>query len=371
MTVSTLKQQRVLVTGGAGYIGSHTTLALLQSGYKVIIVDNLRNSYKESVKRVRLLSNCAKGDVIFVKGTMQDRAKLNKVFDKYNIFAVIHFAGLKAVSESIKEPLLYYNNNVTATCVLLKVMKEHGCSNIVFSSSATVYGDAKDAYIKETAPTGPLTPYGRSKLMCEEIIRDTCSSDLKTSGIVLRYFNPVGCHPSGLIGENPRNAPNNLMPCVTNAMSTQKPMMLYGDDYKTVDGTAIRDFIHVSDLAEGHVSALRKLQTSKKGFFDIYNMGNGKGSSVRQVIETMQDVTNVAVPHTIVGRRSGDAMCVVADASKAKIELNWTPQQDIVSMCTTAWKYKAHNPHGYAPRKQTISHQVIFKFKQLKQMIVV
>lgn len=344
-------KKRVLVTGGAGYIGSHTTLALLQNGYQVVIIDNLCNSYVESVHRVRKLGGASKDDVVFVKADLNDRTKLEKVFATYSISSVIHFAGLKSVSESIAEPLLYYNNNVTVTCNILEVMQKFGCKHIVFSSSATVYGDAKDLYIKETAPVGPLTPYGRSKLMCEEIIRDTYNSDNSfLRAAILRYFNPVGCHPSGLIGENPRNAPNNLMPCVVGAMVSGKPMRVFGADYGTADGTAIRDFIHVCDLAEGHVMALRKLEGACEGMCEIYNMGNGTGSSVKQVLTTMEQVTDVAVPHVVIGRREGDAMCVVADPSKANKELGWRPFRDLAEMCESAWKWKSSNPTGYSTK---------------------
>lgn len=352
---STVSEPRVLVTGGAGYIGSHTTLSLLQSGYKVVIIDNLRNSYRESVERVVHLANVKSGDVIFVKGSVDNKVKLEKIFTRYNIASVIHFAGLKSVSESLTNPLDYYHNNVTATCVLLQCMKKYNCNRIVFSSSATVYGNAIDPYIKEDAPTSPMTPYGRSKLMCEDIILDSCNGNSKLCAVILRYFNPVGCHESGLIGENPKNAPNNLMPCVTNAMMTKQSMQLYGDDYKTDDGTAVRDFIHVCDLADGHVSALRKLEGIKRDFCQIYNMGNGKGSSVKQVIETMEKVSGVEVPHEIVNRRPGDAECVVADPTKAFDELTWKPKHNLEEMCGSAWKWKAKNPNGYAIDGEEIS----------------
>lgn len=366
------KTPRVLVTGGAGYIGSHTTLALLECGYKVVIIDNLCNSYKESVKRVRQLAMAKQGDVKFVKGSVEDKTKLHKVFKKYNIVSVIHFAGLKSVSESIQQPLSYYHNNLTATCSLLEVMKAHGVKNIVFSSSATVYGNAKDPYIKETAPTGPLTPYGRSKLMCEEVIRDVCKSDNRISGIVLRYFNPVGCHASGLIGENPRNAPNNLMPCVTLAMTTGTPMKLFGDKYDTHDGSAIRDFIHVTDLAEGHVAALRKLEYEHGGYFDIFNMGNGVGSSVKQVITTMEAVTGVDVPHQIVGPRAGDAVCVVADPTKAFKQLCWEPRKKLDEMCSSSWNYKYNNPLGYEmASKKSMTKKIKSSLVSTMQMLKV
>lgn len=362
----------ILVTGGAGYIGSHTTLALLKNNYKVVVVDNLCNSYKESIQRVRTLAKCDKKDLVFVKASVNDKLALDKIFQQYNIVAVIHFAGLKSVSESLHHPLRYYRNNVTATCILLECMNMYGCNKIVFSSSATVYGNASEPYIKETAPVSPLTPYGRSKLMCEEVIIDTCNSRPDLSAIILRYFNPVGCHESGMIGENPRNAPNNLMPCVTGAMVSNSPMRVFGSDYDTKDGTAIRDFIHVVDLAEGHVAALQKLErvTSKqeKRFVQIYNMGNGVGSSVKDVIETMQQVTEVTVPHKYVERRPGDAECVVADPSKAYEELDWKPKLPLEDMCETAWNWQKQNPDGYVVAdKGVVAKKLLNRVRKLSK----
>jgi UDP-glucose 4-epimerase len=351
------KNAYILVTGGAGYIGSHTTLSLLKSGYKVVIVDNLCNSYKESIQRVRFLSECDKKDLIFIKASVNDKFALSKIFEKYKISAVIHFAGLKSVTESIHHPLRYYRNNVTATCVLLECMALYGCKRIVFSSSATVYGNTSEAYIKETARVSPLTPYGRSKLMCEEVIVDTCKSGKDLSAAILRYFNPVGCHESGLIGENPRNAPNNLMPCVTGAMLSNIPMCVFGKDYNTKDGTAIRDFIHVVDLADGHVAALRKLEqigekaSNAENFCEIYNMGNGVGSTVKEVISMMEEVTTILVPHNYVKRRDGDAECVVADPSKSYTELVWKPNLTLEQMCKSAWNWQKKNPNGYRKNK--------------------
>jgi UDP-glucose 4-epimerase len=261
-----MHQNYIMVTGGAGYIGSHTTLYLLQNKYKVVVVDNLCNSYRESLRRVEKLANAR---VKFVKCNLEDKKALNKVFKQYNISAVIHFAGLKSVSESIADPLRYYLNNVTATCTLLECMRENDCKRIIFSSSATVYGNVSVPFITEDAPTGPLTPYGRSKLMCEEVIADTCKSWPELSATVLRYFNPVGSHESGTLGENPRNKPNNLMPCVTSAMITKTPLHIFGNDYSTKDGSAIRDFIHVVDLAKGHVAALRSIEKTWTGIISL------------------------------------------------------------------------------------------------------
>jgi len=342
----------ILVTGGAGYIGSHTTLCLLQNGYKVIIVDNLCNSYSESISRVKDISGCKSSDLLFFKLSVNNKKKLSAVFNKYPIDAVIHFAGLKSVSESIRDPLSYYHNNVTATCTLLECMEAAGCYKIVFSSSATVYGNAKDEFIKEDAPVSPLTPYGRSKLMCEEVIKDSCISNPSMCAAILRYFNPVGCHKSGLIGENPKNAPNNLMPCVTDAMMKKVPMKLYGEDYATHDGTAVRDFIHVEDLAAGHLAALRKLQSIQVSFCKIYNMGNGVGSSVKEVIFTMETVTGVTVPFVVSPRRPGDAEKVVACPDRAFSELKWKPVKKLEDMCSSAWNWKYSNPDGYKMEKK-------------------
>jgi len=346
-----MPQAYILVTGGAGYIGSHTTLALLQNGYKVVIVDNLCNSYREAIDRIRFLANDKKRQLVFVKGDVDDKDCLRRIFKKYHIDAVVHFAGLKSVTESFEAPLHYYRNNVTATCVLLECMKDFGCNRIVFSSSATVYGNAKRAFIEESDPVAPLTPYGRSKLMCEDIILDSCVARKELCAVILRYFNPVGCHESGLLGENPRNAPNNLMPCVTQAMSKGTPMCIFGNDYKTKDGTPVRDFIHVSDLSMGHVAALKKLETVSRSFARIYNMGNGKGSTVMQVIETMCEITGIDVPYKIVGRRTGDAECVVANPERAFKELYWTPRRSLDAMCRSAWNWQSKNPDGYRRRR--------------------
>lgn len=335
----------VLVTGGAGYIGSHTCLVLLEAGYKVVVVDNLCNSFKESLNRVQKIANKR---LHFVKASVDDMDALSKVFETFQIYAVIHFAGLKAVSESIAQPLLYYHNNFIATCTLLQCMQKYNVHRIIFSSSATVYGNPDSASIPETAPTGPLTPYGRSKLMCEEAIRDVCTSNKNMCAAILRYFNPVGSHESGLIGENPRDAPNNLMPCVTRAMITGKPLNIFGQDYSTKDGTAIRDFIHVMDLARGHVAALRKVLKVDGHFCEIYNMGNGTGHSVMDVVVSMRDVSGCLVPHIVTDRRPGDAESVVADPSKAYRQLKWKPELALEVMCGSAWKWQSQNPEGYS-----------------------
>ena len=343
-----------MVTGGAGYIGSHTTLALLQNGYNVVVVDNLCNSYRESLRRVHKLA--PKKIKKFYKLSIGDKAALTKVFKRHRIDAVIHFAGLKSVNESISNPVLYYQQNVAATCTLIEVMQAHNCKKIIFSSSATVYGNAKDAFIKETAPTAPMTPYGRSKLMCEDVIRDTCNSWSDWSAAVLRYFNPVSAHSSSLIGESPRNAPNNLMPSVTAAMISRKPLKLFGNDYNTSDGTTIRDYIHVVDLADSHVAALKKVLSQEGCFHQIYNIGNGRGATIMELIDTMTDVTGVKVPYVISARRPGDAECVVADPAKAFVELKWQPKLGLEEMCCYAWKWQEQNPNGF--RKKTLLERI-------------
>lgn len=341
------KMYYVLVTGGAGYIGSHTVLYLLQEGYNVIVVDNLCNSNIETIDTLRSFTRDPKRQLIFFKETICDKVKMMEIFQNFNITTVIHFAGLKSVSESINEPLEYYNNNVITTLILLECMKKTMVPRIVFSSSATVYGDVRGSdMIKEEANLKPLTPYGKSKLMCEDIIRDYIVSNGNSYSVILRYFNPVGCHKSGLLGENPKNKPNNLMPCITNAMCSKIPMKIFGYDYDTKDGTAVRDYIHVCDLAQGHIAAVKKLERTNINENDdrtfIYNMGNGIGYSVKEMIETMEKVTNVTVPRILSDRRAGDAECVIADPRKAFEELSWKPKRDMNIICASVWKWKSN-----------------------------
>ncbi|KAJ3268562.1 hypothetical protein HDV01_002580 [Terramyces sp. JEL0728] len=337
----------ILVTGGAGYIGSHTVLELLNEGFKVIVVDNLVNSTQESLNRVLKLA--PKGSELhFFKVDICNKADLEKVFADFKIDAVIHFAGLKAVNESISIPLRYYTNNITGTLILLECMDTVNCNNIVFSSSATVYGnpDGFEA-LDEAQSTGPINPYGQTKLMAEVIIEDFCNSKKVMNASILRYFNPIGAHESGIIGENPLLPPSNLLPCVTRAMLHEnRPLHVYGDDYDTHDGTAVRDYIHVVDLARGHVAALEKLLQDSPGCM-VLNMGNGRGYSVKEVVDHMHKVTGVAVPHILAARREGDAQYVVADPSKALKLLNWKPKHDLTAMCHSAWKWQSNNPQGY------------------------
>ncbi|KAJ3270657.1 hypothetical protein HDV01_007545 [Terramyces sp. JEL0728] len=337
----------ILVTGGAGYIGSHTILELLNEGFKVVVVDNLVNSTQEALHRVlKLAPNSA--TLLFFKVDMCDKDALQKVFAEFKFDAVIHFAGLKAVNEFISVPLRYYANNITGTLNLLECMNTADCNTLVFSSSATVYGNPKGfASVDENHSTGPINPYGQTKLMTETIIQDFCNSKRVMNAAILRYFNPIGAHESGEIGENPLLPPSNLLPCVTRAMLHEnRPLQIYGDDYDTHDGTAIRDYIHVVDLARGHVAALEKLLQDSPGCM-ILNMGNGRGYSVMEVVQHMHRVTGVLVPHIVAGRRKGDAQHVVADPSKALGLLKWKPKHDLGSMCHSAWKWQSNNPQGY------------------------
>jgi UDP-glucose 4-epimerase len=310
---------RILVTGGAGYIGSHTCLELLQAGYEVIVVDNLSNSKEESLKRVQELTGKT---LALYKVDLLDKDALKAVFDKSSIDAVIHFAGLKAVGESVIIPLRYYHNNVTGTLILCEVMGTHNVKNLVFSSSATVYGDPNKVPIKEDFPLSPTNPYGRAKLMIEDILRDLHCGDETWNIILLRYFNPVGAHPSGRIGENPNGIPDNLVPYIAQvAVAKLSELSVFGNDYPTRDGTGIRDYLHVVDLALGHIRALEKL-TSNPGVV-TYNLGTGRGYSVLEVVSAFEKASGKKIPYKIVARRAGDIASCFADPSKAKRELVW------------------------------------------------
>lgn len=333
----------ILVTGGAGYIGSHTCVELLQAGYGVIVVDNLVNSKEESLRRVQELAG---KPLTFRKVDLLDRKALNAVFEGASIDAVIHFAGLKAVGESATIPLRYYHNNVTGTLTLCEVMREHDVKNLVFSSSATVYGDPHKVPITEDFPLGPTNPYGRSKLMIEEILRDLHRADESWNIALLRYFNPVGAHPSGRIGEDPNDIPNNLFPYITQVAVGRLPeLFVFGDDYPTPDGTGVRDYIHVVDLALGHLKALDKL-VSNPGVV-IYNLGTGQGYSVLEVVAAFEEVSGKKIPYKMAGRRSGDAASCYADPTKAQTELGWSASRGIDEMCADAWRWQSNNPHGY------------------------
>jgi len=333
----------VLVTGGAGYIGSHTCVQLLTAGYDAVVLDNLSNSKLEAVRRI---SELAGKDFTFIKGDISDSSLLDEIFKKYDIDSVIHFAGLKAVGESVSVPLRYYRNNVSGSVVLFEAMQKHNVKNIVFSSSATVYGMTDKMPISEDAPLGCVNPYGRTKLMIEEILRDVYVSDNSWNVILLRYFNPAGAHPSGRIGEDPNGIPNNLMPYIAQvAVGKLKELSVFGNDYPTPDGTCIRDYIHVMDLADGHIRALEKLR-GNPGVV-AYNLGTGKGSSVMEMISAFSEASGKKIPYRITARRPGDAPVSYADPSKAARELGWTAKRNILDMCRDLWNWQSNNPDGY------------------------
>lgn len=330
----------VLVTGGAGYIGSHTVVELLNRGEKIIIVDNFSNSKPEMLDKIRKITN---KDFKFYEVDLLDRENLDKVFaENPDIESVIHFAGLKAVGESVAKPIEYYHNNITGTLILLDIMKKYSCKKIVFSSSATVYGDPATVPIKEDFPLSTTNPYGSTKLMIEQILRDVYISDNDWSIILLRYFNPIGAHESGLIGENPNGIPNNLLPYINQvACGKLECLSVFGNDYDTVDGTGVRDYIHVVDLAKGHLKALDKARNSNG--VEAYNLGTGTGYSVLQIVKAFEDATGVEVKYKIVERRPGDIATCYADSTKAKNELGWTAEKGIEEMCKDAWRFTQNN----------------------------
>jgi UDP-glucose 4-epimerase len=333
----------ILVTGGAGYIGSHTCLELLAAGYEVVVVDNLSNSKRESLRRVEALSGKS---VAFFEVDLRDKVGLTAVFTQYECTAVIHFAGLKAVGESVAMPLLYYQNNLTGTLTLCEVMQAHNVKNLVFSSSATVYGEPQTVPITEDFPLSATNPYGRSKLMIEEILQDLYTADPAWNIILLRYFNPVGAHPSGQIGEDPNGIPNNLMPYVTQVAIGKLPeLRVFGNDYPTPDGTGVRDYIHVVDLAIGHIKAIEKL--AENPGVAVYNLGTGQGYSVLEVVNTFEAVTGRQIPYQIVARRPGDVAAVYADPTKANQELGWQAEKTLADMCRDGWHWQQQNPNGY------------------------
>lgn len=338
-------KQSILVTGGAGYIGSHTTLALLEAGHKVIVLDNLANSSLESLRRVERICGTA---ATFIKGDIRDRELLDSIFADHSIQAVLHFAGLKAVGESVQQPLAYYENNVSGSVVLFQAMAAAGVFNLVFSSSATVYGEPTQMPISEACPTGtPTNPYGRSKLMIEEILRDLSLSKADWSIALLRYFNPVGAHSSGLIGEDPNGIPNNLLPYISQvAVGKLQQLSIYGDDYPTLDGTGVRDYIHVVDLADGHLKALDNI-TQAQGV-QTWNLGTGQGYSVLQMISAFEQAAGVKVPYTVAARRSGDIAECWADPKKAAQELGWKAQHSLEDMMRDTWRWQQKNPNGFS-----------------------
>ena len=334
---------KILVTGGAGYIGSHTCLELLKAGYEVIVVDNLSNSKEESLRRVQELAGKS---LEFHKVDLLDQAGLERVFAGSEIEAVVHFAGLKAPGESVSIPLCYYQNNITGSLILCEVMQAHQVKNLVFSSSATVYGDPNTVPVKEDFPLSATNPYGRSKLMIEDILRDLYSSDPGWNIALLRYFNPVGAHPSGQIGEDPNGIPNNLIPYIAQvAVGKLARLPVYGNDYPTPDGTGIRDYLHVVDLAIGHLKAIEKLKTNPGAV--AYNLGTGQGYSVLEMVAAFERACGKKIPYEIVGRRPGDVAISYADPSKAGEELGWEAVRDIDAMCADTWRWQSHNPNGY------------------------
>ena len=333
----------ILITGGAGYIGSHTCIALQQSGYDVIVVDNLDNSSEKSLPRVEKITG---KPIKFYKDDVRDRGAMNRIFDENKIDAVIHFAGLKAVGESVAKPLEYYDNNISGTLVLLEEMRNAGCKNIIFSSSATVYGLSKEMPLKEGMPISAINPYGRTKLFIEEILRDLYKADNTWSLALLRYFNPIGAHEGGTIGENPKGIHNNLMPYITQvAVGKLEKLHVFGNDYNTVDGTGVRDYIHVMDLAEGHAKALDYLLTHEG--CGEYNLGTGKGVSVLELRAAFEKASGVEIPYVIDPRRPGDPDEVYADASKAKELFGWEAKRDIEQMCRDSWNWQKNNPNGF------------------------
>ena len=335
---------RILVTGGAGYIGSHTVVELLNAGHEVVIVDNLYNSSEKAVDRIQELTQKT---VAFYQTDICDLEVLNKVFDAQQIDAVIHFAGLKAVGESVRKPVEYYNNNIAGTLNLIEAMRSHNVKNIIFSSSATVYGDPAEIPITEKCPKGTCTnPYGWTKWMIEQILTDVHTADPEWNVILLRYFNPIGAHESGRIGEDPKGIPNNLLPYVAQvAVGKLKEVGVFGNDYPTPDGTGVRDYIHVVDLANGHVAALEQIK--KNAGLKVYNLGTGKGSSVLDVIHAFEKACGHEIPYSIKPRREGDIATCYAKCDLAKEELGWEAKYNIDDMCASSWKWQSENPDGY------------------------
>lgn len=337
----------ILVAGGAGFIGSHTCVELLDAGYDVVVVDNLYNASPEALKRVEKITGKT---VTFYEADILDREALNKIFDAHDIEAVIHFAGYKAVGESVQKPIEYYHNNMTGTLVLCDVMRNHGVKNIVFSSSATVYGDPAQIPITESCPKGqPTNPYGWTKSMLEQVLTDIHTSDPEWNVILLRYFNPIGAHKSGLIGEDPKGIPNNLVPYVAQvAVGKREALGVFGNDYDTPDGTGVRDYIHVVDLAAGHVKAIEKLRQNPG--VEIYNLGTGNGYSVLQVVAAFEKACGHAIPYEIKPRREGDIATCYCDPEKAKNDLGWVAKYGIDEMCEDSWRWQSTNPDGYATK---------------------
>lgn len=344
--IEIMMNNKILVTGGAGYIGSHTCIALHEAGYDIMMYDNLSNSSRNAVNRVGSL---IERPIEFIEGDIRDAVLLREIFDMHKFFGVIHFAGLKAVGESVAKPLMYYDNNVNGTITLLKIMKEYSVNNFIFSSSATVYGDPETLPIDESSPRSCTNPYGQSKLTIEHILEDLAVSNDTLSLVTLRYFNPVGAHPSGQIGEDPNDIPNNLMPYISQvAVGKLEKLSIFGNDYPTVDGTGVRDFIHVTDLAHGHVAALSYLKklSSPVGFLPI-NLGTGQGTSVLELVTAFTEITKQSVPYQFTVRRAGDIASCYASADKAKSLLGWEAKLTIAEMCKDTWRWQSTNPNGY------------------------
>lgn len=334
----------ILITGGCGFIGSHTCIEMLAAGYDIVVLDNYYNSNPKALERVKVLSG---KEFPFYECDIRDAKGLSEIFKNNKIDAVIHFAGLKAVGESVQKPLSYYENNISGTVTLCEVMAEYGCKRMIFSSSATVYGMSNPSPLLETYRTGECTnPYGRTKYFIEEILKDVCISDSDWSVVLLRYFNPIGAHESGRIGENPNGIPNNLMPYVSQvAIGKREFLSVFGDDYDTPDGTGVRDYIHVVDLAKGHVKAVDyALQNSGA---EVFNLGTGKGSSVLDLVNTFEKVNGVPVPYKIVPRRPGDVATCYSDPAKAKEKLGWVAEKNLEDMCRDTWRWQSQNPNGF------------------------
>ena len=336
----------VLVTGGAGYIGSHTCVELIEAGYTPIVIDNLSNSNPESLNRVKQITG---KEVCFYEGDVRDEAKLEQIFAEHEIGCAIHFAGLKAVGESVAMPLEYYDNNLCSTMTLARVMRKHNVKNIVFSSSATVYSGDNEMPLRENSKTGNCTnPYGWTKYMCEQILRDLAFADKEWSVVLLRYFNPVGAHKSGMIGEHPNGIPNNLMPYISQtAIGKRHHLSVFGNDYPTHDGTGVRDYIHVVDLAKGHVAAVRYMEANKGEA--VFNLGTGTGYSVLDMVHGFEQANDLKVPYEIAPRRPGDLATCYADPAKSAEQLGWKAQYNQVDMCRDAWNWQKQNPNGYDP----------------------
>lgn len=358
---------KILVTGGAGYIGSHTTLQLLLEGYLVVIIDNLNNSCEEAVIRVQKLAGIFGQNLTFFKGDLCNKEDLHKVFRLHRFDAVIHFAGLKAVGESVAKPLLYYNNNVIGTLNLLDIMSQNGCKNVVFSSSATVYGQPETVPCTEEYPLHVMNPYGRTKLIIEDIMRDLQASDSEWRIILLRYFNPVGSHPSGEIGEDPLGIPNNLMPFVQQvAVGRREALTVFGKDYNTRDGTGVRDYIHVMDLASGHSHALHKLFATPDIGCAVYNLGTGTGTSVLEMVAAFEKASGKKIPVRFAGRRPGDCSEVYASTEKAEKELGWRAKFGIEEMCRDQWTWASKNPHGYEGHSSEVTSPSLKRTKSMQ-----